>query len=171
MRKFIKTLVVAAFVFSSCAIAFAIHEIIPSETQIVEPGPDAEDLNEYIVKYNPYRAWNLWPGKGRLYKANEPLGLVTTFVNNAAYHSIKNKKPMADRSMIVTENYSADKEFLGLFVMYKVKGFNPEAGDWFWVLYAPDGTVETSGKAEECIDCHTKKKGNDYIFTGSDKKK
>jgi len=24
-------------------------------------------------------------------------------------------------------------------VMYKVEGYNPDAGDWFWVKYSPQG--------------------------------
>ncbi len=50
--------------------------------------------------------------------------------------------------------------------MYKVKGFNPEAGDWFWAKYTPDGQVQAAGKAEMCIKCHGAKKENDYFMTG-----
>ena len=93
--------------------------------------PDAEKLNEYIVKYDPYRAWELWPKKGKLYKGTEPHGaLLTTFVNNTAHFSIKKKKGMEDGSIIAKENYTADKKFVALSVMYKIKGYNPAAGDW-----------------------------------------
>jgi len=147
--------------------ADAIHEIIPSETQITMPGPTAEKVNEYIVKYDPYRAWSLWPKKGRLYKGTEPHGaLLTTFINDTAYLSIRKKKGMYDGSIIVKENYTADKKFVALSVMYKVKGYNPSAGDWFWAQYDPDGKAIAEGRVKKCIDCHSKKKGNDYIFTG-----
>ena len=49
--------------------------------------------------------------------------------------------------------------------MRKVEGFNPEAGDWFWAEYAPNGEVRTEGKAEACIGCHGRQAENDYIFT------
>ncbi len=171
MRKVILIGLGVIFILGFGVFADAIHEIIPSETQIVMPGPDAEKLNEYIIKYNPYRAWSLWPDKGRLYKGTEPHGLLlTTFVNDTALHSIKKKKGMADGSLIVKENYTADKKFTALSVMYKIKGYNPEAGDWFWVKYAPDGKVLASGKVEACINCHVKRKDNDYIFTGKVRK-
>ncbi len=161
---------VAAVVFFVLGIGFtanAIHEIIPSESRVPEPGPDALKLNEYIIKYDPYRAWQLWPDKGRLYKGSQPHGaLLTTFVNNAAYFSAKNKKGMTDGSIIVKENYTADKKFVALSVMYKIKGYNPAGGDWFWAKYTPDGKVEASGKVKACIDCHSKQSGNDFIFTG-----
>lgn len=88
-------------------------------------------------------------------------------MNDTASHSIKKRKGMADGSIIVKGNCTADKRFVALSVMYKIKGYNPEAGDWFWVKYAPDGKVEASGKVKGCIDCHSKKKDNDYIFTGT----
>lgn len=155
------------FVLGFGLAANAIHEIIPSETQIAMPGPEAEKLNEYIIRYDPYRAWSMWPGKEKLYKGTEPHGaLLTTFVNNTAFYSINKKNGLADGSIIVKENYTADKKFVALSVMYKIKDYDPEGGDWFWVKYLPDGKVEASGKVKGCIDCHAKQKDNDYLFTG-----
>ena len=34
---------------------------------------------------------------------------------------------MEDSSIIVKENYTADKKFVALSVMYKIKGYNPAA--------------------------------------------
>jgi len=36
---------------------------------------------------------------------------------------------MADGSIIVMEDYTADKKLEGCTVMYKIKGYNLEAGD------------------------------------------
>jgi hypothetical protein len=149
MKNLIKGTMVSVFLFVLFAFAFAVHEIIPSETQLALPGPDAGQLNEYIVRYNPYTSWDLWPNKGRLYRGTEPHGsLLTTFVNDSAYYSIKNKAPMTDGAIIAKENYTADKKFVALTVM------------------APDGKVLASGKVKGCIQCHSAKKDNDYIFTG-----
>lgn len=167
MKKKTKGILVAMLLLGMFTTAYAIHEIIPSESQIPMPGADALKLNEYIVRYNPYRAWSLWPGTERLYKGREPHGsLLTTFVNSSAFYAIKNKQPLTDGAIIAKENYTADKKFVALTVMYKVKGYNPGAGDWFWVKYLPDGKVESSGKVKGCIDCHTANKANDYLFTG-----
>jgi len=67
----------------------------------------------------------------------------------------------------IKENYSSDKKLKALSVMYKIKGYNPDGGDWFWAKYSPDGKVEASGKVKGCIDCHSKAKNNDFIFTGA----
>jgi hypothetical protein len=166
MRKMLKGVVIVAFVLVMAVTAYAIHEVIPSETRIPMPGPNAGKLNDYIIKYEPYRAWRLWPGKGKLYEGTQPHGmLLTTFVNDTALRSIRKQDGMRDGSIIVKENYTVDKEFTGLSVMYKIEGYNPEAGDWFWVKYAPSGKVQASGKVEACINCHKQVKGNDYIWT------
>jgi hypothetical protein len=168
MKHFVKFMIAALFLFSIAALAYAIHEIIPSETTVPLPGPNAEALNEYIIRYSPYRSWELWPGKGRLYPGKEPHGsLLTTFVNDTAFFGIKKKTGMSDGAIIAKENYSAEKKFSALTVMYKIKGYNPGAGDWFWAKYAPDGKVLASGKVAACIECHSLKAENDFLYSGT----
>jgi hypothetical protein len=91
--------------------------------------------------------------------------LLTTYVNNAAMDSIRKKTAFAEGSIIVKENYMSDKKLAALTVMYKVKGFNPEAGDWFWLKVMPDGMIEGSGRMSMCIQCHTEAKATDFLFT------
>lgn len=135
------------------------------------PGADADKLHEYLTKEKPYTHWKLWPGKGKLYKGTEPHGaLLTTYVNDVALKSIKAKKGLNDGAIIVKENYMPDKKLAAVTVMYKVKGYNPEAGDIFWMKYLPDGKIEASGKVDMCIGCHGKVKENDYLYTGKVKK-
>ena len=75
-------------------------------------------------------------------------------------------------SIIVKENYAADRSLKAITVMYKSKGFNPAAGDWFWAKYNPDGTVAMSaadamtlsGRVKACIDCHHSADGDDFAF-------
>lgn len=50
--------------------------------------------------------------------------------------------------------------------MYKKDAYNPTQGDWFWLKYAPDGTIEKEGKVGGCINCHQSARDNDWIFTG-----
>ncbi len=162
-----KTLVAIFFILGCCSSVFAIHETTPAETQITLPGADAAALYVYITKSNPYTQWQLWPGKGKLYKGTEPHGaLLTTYINSPAYNAVKKKTSMTDTAIIVKENYTADAKFTALTAMYKIKGYNSSKGDWFWARYAPAGSVEASGKVEACIACHEKRKGNDYIFSG-----
>ncbi|NIM14569.1 MAG: hypothetical protein GTO45_21320, partial [Candidatus Aminicenantes bacterium] len=100
-------------------------------------------------------------------KGTEPHGsLLTTYVNERALKSIKDKSGMANNSIIVKENYAPNKDLIAVTVMYKVKGYNPEGGDWFWVKYDAKFKTLAEGKVEGCLACHGTVKGNDYIFTG-----
>jgi len=172
MKTIVNVIFVTLFTFGLCASAFAIHETMPSETQITLPGPDAAALYKYITQLDAYTRWQLWPGKGKLYKGKEPHGsLLTTYVNETAHRSAKDKTAMTDGAIIVKENYTSDKKMAALTVMFKIKGYNPASGDWFWAKYTPEGKVETSGRVKGCIDCHAAKKDNDFIYTGEVKKK
>lgn len=162
-----KTVLALAIVACFAVAAYAIHETMPAETQVVLPGPDAGALAKYITKQNPYEDWQLWPGKGKLYEGREPHGaLLTTYVNDAALSSIKAKYGMADGSIIVKENYTPDKKLAAVTVMYKISGYNPAGGDYFWAKYAPDWSVQASGRVKGCIECHGTREDNDYIFSG-----
>jgi hypothetical protein len=131
------------------------------------PAANGKALWDYLKKENYAKHWKMWPGKKALYPGKEPHGaLLTTYVNKIAYEAIKGKKgQLPDGSIIVKENYTADKKLAALTVMYKVKGYNPAAGDWFWAKYLPDGKIAAEGKVDACIQCHGMQKTNDYIQT------
>lgn len=177
MRKY-STLIAILFVISIAAIAYAGHDhmVIPYEKQgfglaTSMPIPSGGDLRQHIIGQEPYKKWKKWPGKGEMFKGAEPHGsLLTVFVNEKALTSIKRMKGMTNNSIIVKENYAPNKDLVAITVMYKVKGYNPEAGDWFWAKYGADWEVIAEGKVKGCLACHTSAKGNDYIFTGKVKK-
>jgi hypothetical protein len=171
MRTIFAGVLTISMVVGFAFIAYAIHETVPAETQVAEPGADAAQLNVYITKSKPYTSWQLWPGKGKFYPGKEPHGsLLTTYVNETAYSSVIGGKGMANGSIIVKENYTADRRLAALTVMYKIKGYNAPGGDWFWAKYGPDGKAMASGKVEACLKCHGEKKDNDFILTGVVKK-
>lgn len=70
-------------------------------------------------------------------------------------------------AILVKENIGKDKQLKALTVMYKVKGYNPEADDCFWVKYGVDGKAEKSGKPVGCISCHGGSEDSDYIMVHS----
>lgn len=51
-------------------------------------------------------------------------------------------------------------------VMYKVDGYDPDNGDWFYARYTDDGVAEVTGGAETpCAACHVGAAADDYLFT------
>jgi hypothetical protein len=56
-------------------------------------------------------------------------------------------------------------------VMYKVDGYDPDNGDWFFANYGDDGSVNTSGAAAagSCAGCHASAASpGDYLRTVTD---
>lgn len=177
MKKYAGYLSVFVIVVVAVAAAYAGHEsmVIPWEDIIKEktgfktmmPIPEGGDLRHHIIGHMPYKKWDLWPGKGKMYEGTEPHGaILTTYVNNIALDSIKKMEGMKNNSIIIKENYTPQKKLAAITVMYKVKDYNPEGGDWFWVKYDPAFKILKEGKVQGCMDCHGSAKDNDYIFTG-----
>jgi hypothetical protein len=168
MKKTLLIVMVAAVVLCFALSAYAIHETQVDGQKFPLVGADADKLYNFITKAKPnYSKWDLWPGTKELSSAKGPHGvLASIYINKAALDSIKNEKSFADGSIVVMENYSADKKLEGCTVMYKITDYNPEAGDWFWVKYAaPNGYVIDSGKVESCIGCHSDRKASDFLFS------
>ena len=63
---------------------------------------------------------------------------------------------------------------MAITIMYRSKGYAPDSGDWYWVKYRPDGTVDKTppemgnmrlaGRLNGCINCHNAADGDDYVF-------
>lgn len=132
------------------------------------PPANGKAVIDYLNKNN-YQSWQLWPGKTKLYVGNHPHGaLLTTYVSKGSYDAIEAKAGgIPDGEFIVKENYTPDKKLVAVTVMYKKDGYNTEAGDWFWLKYAPDGAILKEGKIGGCIGCHAAVKNNDWLFIAS----
>lgn len=128
------------------------------------PKTEGEPFWTYISETSSYAEWDTWPGKPGLYPGTSPHGaFLKLFVNDVALKALNEGADMPDGAIIVKENYSKDKKLMAITPMYLKKGYNPEAGDWFWAKYGPDGEVMAAGKVEGCINCHRTR--SDWLFT------
>ncbi len=71
------------------------------------------------------------------------------------------------------------KYLASVTVMQKRKGYDPADADWFWVKYAPDGSIMKNkkqmslagkvakGKPVGCIACHASAPGGSFVFNHS----
>ncbi len=143
----------------------------PSETGDTAE-PSAETLWAHLTAAG-YKSWPLWPGKGERYEGGAPHGArLTTYLNDAAHDALTGgAASMPDGAIIVKENYSPGGELMAVTTMYKVAGYNPEAADWHWVKFLPDGSVDNGGMAQGkvpmCIACHAQQAANDYVLTAA----
>ncbi len=132
------------------------------------PVTDPNALWQYIAVTEPYTKWKPWPGKADMYPGKSPHGaFLKLYVNPIAFKTLQaGSVALPDGAILVKENYGEDRSTLvAVTTMYKVSGYNPAAGDWFWTKYGPDGKVMTSGKVQSCIDCHKTAPGDDWLFT------
>ena len=134
------------------------------------PGADAEALWQYINQDAGFRKWGTWPEFVKLRRSFSPFGFfIRVFVNDVALKSRGNTLPPG--SILVregfgmdTNTYAPNDEVLGYTVMYKIKGFNPAASDWFWAHYTGTGKVVASGAVDQCIKCHDTGRDNDFVL-------
>jgi len=147
-----------------CALFFAVSLSI-AEGNL--PSSDAKKLWSYITKINPYLGWGFWPGYVGIYPGKSPHGAyLKLYANTIALKAAREGKLMTYGAILVKENYGKDKKTLmAITPMYRIKGYNPEGGDWFWAKYEPNGKVLKAGKVKGCIDCHSMQKTNDWLFT------
>ena len=132
------------------------------------PAPKAEPFWEHVTETNPYQGWGYWPEHEGIYPGQSPHGaFLKLYANSIALKALREGQiPLPYGSMIMKANYAKDrKTLMALTPMYKVKDYNPEAGDWFWAKYKPNGEVQAAGKVGGCIDCHRAKKDHDWLFT------
>ncbi|MGI6208177.1 MAG: DUF7282 domain-containing protein [Anaerolineae bacterium] len=111
--------------------------------------------------------WSTVPGKGMLYRGQDPHGaLLTTYLNPVAGMALQERPGlMPNGSIIVKENYTEDETLVAISVAAKLEGYNPDHNDWFWASFGPDGEVDMAGAVPGCISCHGAVWSNDYIFT------
>jgi len=127
------------------------------------PSADPAAIWTYISKTSPYHQWQNWPDHQGIQQGRSPHGILHhVFVNQAGLSSAK--PPVSSGTMIVKDNFNKRQELKAITVMYKVKGYNPVAGDWFWVKFSPTGKVAKAGKPRGCIGCHAARERNDFIL-------
>lgn len=67
-------------------------------------------------------------------------------------------------SLVVKENYDANKKLTGVTAMLKLKGYDSGDRDWVMAAYKPDGQVIAYGKVQACIACHAMVSKQDFVF-------
>ena len=152
-----KRWILAAVAGALCVAIGVVHATMP------EPNPDK--LWTYITQTSAYDTWDFWADHMDLQPGAAPHGPYhKVYVNKRGLDSLS--APVHYGTLIVKENYGDEmgKDLKAVTVMYKVKGYNPEAGDWFWVKYTSGGVAEKFGKPEGCINCHASLADNDYIM-------
>lgn len=131
------------------------------------PDTTAQAVWEFLQSSGYAEEWPMWPGTDAYYEGTEPHGmLLTTYLNEAAHQAVEaGDSALPDSSFIVKENYAPDSTLAATTVMYRVSGYDPENGNWFWAKYAADGDVEAYGRVRSCQSCHSAPGDGNFIRT------
>ena len=153
------------FILMTLGVAVGIAANLPGSVSKTGglPEPDGRALWTYISETNSYLGWGFWPGHVGMYPGKSPHGaFLKLYANGIALKAAREGKPMPSGAILVKENYGKDKKTLkAVTPMYKVQGYDPDGGDWFWAKYGPEGNIMASGKVEGCINCHRARKTKD----------
>ena len=148
------------FIFLAVSISFSVSAMSGMKKM---PGADPNELWEYITKTSDYTKWDFWPDHKGMLPGRQPHGSQhKVYVNDTALNS--SKVPLEYGSIQVKENYNKASELKAITVMYKVKGYNSEDGDWFWAKFTPSGQAKPFGKPNGCIGCHGARANNDFVI-------
>lgn len=160
------TQMIEALMVFLMALALAITIVsVPAWAEDKLPPAEGKAFWTYIHKTNPYTKWAMWPGHKGLHEGKSPHGnYVRVFANKLALDAVKTGKPMPPGAIIVKENYKDKNTMVSLTPMYKVKGYNPSGGDWYWTKISPDGKLLAEGKLKGCLRCHEAVKSKSWIF-------
>ncbi|MBI2478454.1 MAG: cytochrome P460 family protein [Planctomycetia bacterium] len=92
-----------------------------------------------------------------------------TYANDVA---AKDPKNLPIGSILVREDYDDQRQRQSISVLYRVKDYDPEHGNWYYLRFTETGTVmkghdnkPLAGKVSSCIDCHAKARGKDFVFS------
>jgi hypothetical protein len=171
------------FVFAAALIAVAMTALVFSQDAINETATAEMYLEQVFTA--PYTEWAHEPNVPEGYYVGvEPHGMILrTFMNDVALEDTQgDATSFSDGAIIVKENHmpgdvdlsnlepqdpveAFDGNLASLTFMVKVEGFNPDAGDWFWVkTSAEESTFDAVGAAAGCIECHGQVADQDYVF-------
>ncbi|MFQ5507017.1 MAG: cytochrome P460 family protein [Planctomycetota bacterium] len=137
---------------------------------------DMEHAADLWGRMVSYQGWASYPGLGGFQEGKSPHGKYLKYYINSTAAS--NPRRPGNGSIIIKENYGkkSDAALGAITVMEKIRDYDPENGDWFWVKFAPDGTVMKNpmgmslagrvakGMNKGCIACHGNAGGGDYLF-------
>ncbi|MFW6181648.1 MAG: cytochrome P460 family protein [Spirochaetota bacterium] len=126
----------------------------------------AEALFRRFTEEEKYTEYPSWPGHQGEQPGQSPHGwLHRVYINPVLSDAL----PIEDRrapegSIVVKANLDRDRKVESFTVMAKVRGYHPEANDWFWAKYTPGGQAGAAGRVQSCISCHEAVRDNDYII-------
>jgi hypothetical protein len=143
----------------------------PRATRPQTPNEFHQTFWEYIVKKDA--AYNTWKELSRAVPAED---VENPHGSDSATHANKvaaaNPRNLPVGSILVREDYDEKRHRVSISVLYRVKDFDKQHGNWYWIKYLENGSVARNadrrmiaGTVASCIECHSKAGGRDFVFS------
>ena len=171
-------------VFAVVALAGIIVLNLPLSGQMDMAFGGKDDVTFANGLWKAINGYDNWRMKSDFYKGMSPHGKFLRMYDNIV--TIEGKP----YNVIVKDNFGGADATLktvaqdpGKFLMavtvmvQREPGYDPDDNNWFYVKYAPDGTIDKNEKGVAmagrvakgmdvgCISCHKKAGGQDFIFS------
>lgn len=122
-------------------------------------GSFSEETNQLWDEISDYQTWNQLENWQGILPSESVHGVaMQTWYNDIAYDALMiiDINTMPENSIIVKEGYqdANGTDINTITVMKKINGYNPDAGDWYWASFNPDGSSNASGIVDFCVSCH-----------------
>lgn len=128
-----------------------------------------------------------WPMRSGVYPGTSPHGdflrVYANVVNidGESHVAIVKDNFVGDDASVESVERAAKDYLVAVTVMVqRDPGYAPDHGDWYWVKYLPDGSLDTNaagvelagrvgqGESRGCIPCHANAQEGDYVFLNDD---
>ena len=134
----------------------------------IPTGQDRVEADTLEVEIADYKTWEQPDWFEEYEPSVHPLpAYVKYYINKKGWSDLDNPP---DGSIFVKEQFDEDKSFIGLTVMKKIDGYDPENKDWYWAIADTDAEITNAGKLNStwtsaCISCHKRGDGGgDLLF-------
>lgn len=143
----------------------------PRATRPQTPDEFHASFWNHIVKQDAaYNTWKVLSREKSEDGVENPHSTVSqTYANKIAADDPQN---LPIGSILVREDYDDQRKRLSISVMYRVKAYDKDHGNWYWIKYLESGSVArgthnkgVAGKVTSCSDCHGKAQGKDFVFS------
>ena len=125
----------------------------------------------YLVKKDAaYNTWKALEHELPKDEVENPHSTVSrTYANEVA---AKDPEKLPLGSILVREDYDDKRKRQSVSVLYRVKDYDKEHGNWYYLRFTETGAVmkgqdtkPLAGKVASCIACHAKAGGKDFVFS------
>lgn len=133
-----------------------------------DDAPTGQSLFTLITDTDPYQQWAQFPSAQGVIESAAPHGpMAQVFINSVVQEAMGDfTGELPAGAVIVKENLgeSSSDKAESLTIMWKVEGFDPDNHNWFWTNVSPQGEVRAEGRVDDCMNCHSGARDNDFVF-------